>query len=382
MHKICYVATVPLTIRSFFIPQIKFLSNQGFDVSVICSPDDSIALELEENITFIPVEIPRGISVVGSLKAMKNLYNVFKKEKFDLIQYSTPNAALYTSVAAKLAGCNIRNYHLMGLRYLGTEGFGKVILKTLEKMTCRFSTHVECVSRSNMELGIREGLFPKEKVTVVWNGSSGGVDLSRFDYSKREQWRKEVREELGYTDSDFVYGFVGRITGDKGINELLQAYFSLRTTDKLFLIGRTEDNQTLSPQLIEKTKNDPNIQIHPPATDIERYFAAIDVLILPSHREGFGNVIIEAAAMGVPTIVSDIPGPTDAIERDKTALAVPVKDAGALAKAMKEIKSRDYVTMGQNAVQYVREKFDSSVLCEKVLERKQELLSTSIVKSK
>lgn len=374
MHKICYVATVPLTIRSFFIPQIKFLSNQGFDVSVICSPDDSIALELGENITFIPVEIPRGISVVGSLKAMKNLYNVFKKEKFDLIQYSTPNAALYTSVAAKLAGCNIRNYHLMGLRYLGTEGFGKVILKTLEKMTCRFSTHVECVSRSNMEMGIREGLFPKEKVTVVWNGSSGGVDLSRFDYSKREQWRKEVREELGYTDSDFVYGFVGRITGDKGINELLQAYFSLRTTDKLFLIGRTEDNQTLSPQLIEKTKNDPNIQIHPPATDIERYFAAIDVLILPSHREGFGNVIIEAAAMGVPAIVSDIPGPTDAIERDKTALVVPVKDAGALAKAMKEIKSRDYVTMGQNAVQYVREKFDSGMLCEKILERKQEML--------
>ncbi|MEF2838380.1 MAG: glycosyltransferase family 4 protein [Oscillospiraceae bacterium] len=382
MHKICYVATVPLTIRSFFIPQIKFLSNKGFDVSVICSPDDSIALELGGNITFIPVEIPRGISVVGSLKAMKNLYNVFKKEKFDLIQYSTPNAALYTSVAAKLAGCNIRNYHLMGLRYLGTEGFGKVILKTLEKMTCRFSTHVECVSRSNMEMGIREGLFPKEKVTVVWNGSSGGVDLSRFDYSKREQWRKEVREELGYTDSDFAYGFVGRITGDKGINELLQAYFSLQTTDKLFLIGRTEDNQTLNPQLIEKTKNDSNIQFHAPAMDIERYFAAIDVLILPSHREGFGNVIIEAAAMGVPAIVSDIPGPTDAIERDKTALAVPVKDAGALAKAMKEIKSRDYVTMGQNAVQYVREKFDSSVLCEKVLERKQELLSTSIVKSK
>lgn len=382
MHKICYVATVPLTIRSFFIPQIQFLSNQGFDVSVICSPDDSIALELGGNITFIPVEIPRGISVVGSLKAIKNLYNVFKKEKFDLIQYSTPNAAMCASVAAKLAECKVRNYHLMGLRYLSAEGFGKVILKTLEKVTCRFSTHVECVSRTNMELGIREGLFPKEKVTVVWNGSSGGVDLSRFDYSKREQWRKEVREELGYTDSDFAYGFVGRITGDKGINELLQAYFSLQTTDKLFLIGRAEDNQTLNPQLIEKTKNDSNIQFHAPAMDIERYFAAIDVLILPSHREGFGNVIIEAAAMGVPAIVSDIPGPTDAIERDKTALAVPVKDAGALAKAMKEIKSRDYVTMGQNAVQYVREKFDSSVLCEKVLERKQELLSTSIVKSK
>ena len=365
----------------FFTEQLNYLDANGFDVSVICSYGEKVQKQLNPSIRYIPIEIPRGISFFGSLKAIKNLYSAFKKEKFDIIQYSTPNAAMCASVAAKLAECKVRNYHLMGLRYLGAGGLGKVILKNLEKVTCKLSTHIECVSRSNMEMGIREGLFPKEKVTVAWNGSSGGVDLSRFDYSKREQWRKEVREELGYTDSDFVYGFVGRITGDKGINELLQAYFSLQTTDKLFLIGRTEDNQTLNPQLIEKTKNDSNIQFHAPAMDIERYFAAIDVLILPSHREGFGNVIIEAAAMGVPAIVSDIPGPTDAIERDKTALAVPVKDAGALAKAMKEIKSRDYVTMGQNAVQYVREKFDSSVLCEKVLERKQELLSTSIVKS-
>ena len=366
----------------FFSEQLNYLDANGFDVSVICSYGEQVQKKLNPSIRYIPIEIPRGISFFGSLKAIKNLYHVFQKEKFDIIQYSTPNASLYASIASKFAGCKIRNYHLMGLRYLGAGGIGRAILKNLEKIACNCSTHIECVSRSNREMGIREGLFSEDKVTVVWNGSSGGVDLCRFNYSKREQWRKEIREELGYTDSDFVYGFVGRITGDKGINELLQAYFSLQTEDKLFLIGRMEDNQSMDPQLMEKAKNDPNILIHGPVTDIERYFAAIDVLILPSYREGFGNVVIEAAAMGTPAIVSDIPGPTDAIVRDETALVVPVKDVEVLAVAMKEIKSRDYVAMGRNALQFASVNFDSGILCEKVLDRKQALLSGSIVELK
>lgn len=222
--------------------------------------------------------------------------------------------------------------------------------------------------------GVQKGVFPPDKVTVVWNGSSGGIDLERFDFAKRQRWRNEVREELGYSDSDFVYGFVGRITRDKGINELLEAYFSLHTDAKLFLIGRMEDVQTLNTELMEKARQHPNIQFHDSVTDIERYFAAIDVLLLPSYREGFGNVVIEAGAMGTPAIVSDIPGPTDAIDRDKTALVVPVKDTAALAEAMKQIRGMDCVAMGQHVAQFAKEKFDSNVLCEKILERKQFLL--------
>lgn len=374
MYKICYVATIPLTIESFFIPQLQYLAANGFDVTVVCSDDLNLQDKLGKSIRFCPIDIPRGISVGGSICALKTLTHFFKKEKFDLIQYSTPNAAFYSSVAAKKAGCKVRNYHLMGLRYLGASGIGRIILKALEKIACHNSTSVECVSKSNMELGIKEGLFPKEKVTVVWNGSTGGVDLSRFDFSKRQQWRTEIRKELGYNSSDFVYGFVGRITKDKGIDELLSAFLDLKDDGKLLLIGDIEKDNHLDAELLAKAQQNSNIKFHSFVSDIERYYAAIDVLVLPSHREGFGNVVIEAGAVGTPAIVTDIPGPTDTVDSEKTALVVPAKNVNTLAESLRNIREKDYVNMGENAAQFAKEMFDSKVLCRKILERKETLL--------
>ena len=374
MIKICYVVTIPLTIESFFIPQLQYLAANGFDVTVVCSNDSRLQEKLGESIRFYPIDIPSGVSVGGSIDALKALTHFFKKEKFDLIQYSTPNAAFYSSIAAKKADCKVRNYHLMGLRYLGASGMGRTILKALERIACHNSSSIECVSKSNMEMGIKEGLFPKEKVTVVWNGSTGGVNLSRFNFSKRQQWRMEVRKELGYNDSDFVYGFVGRITKDKGIDELLSAFLELKDNSKLLLVGNIEDGNHLDVELLTKAQQKSNINFHSFVSDIERYYAAIDVLVLPSYREGFGNVVIEAGAVGTPAIVTDIPGPTDTIDRDKTAIVVPAKDSAALAEAMKRIPTMNYITMGQNAAKFAKEMFDSKVLCEKILERKHVLL--------
>ncbi len=374
MIKICYVVTISLTIESFFIPQLQYLAANGFDVTVVCSNDSSLQEKLGESIRFYPIDIPRGISVGGSIYALKALTHFFKKEKFDLIQYSTPNAAFYSSIAAKKADCKVRNYHLMGLRYLGASGMGRTILKVLERIACHNSTSIECVSKSNMEMGIKEGLFPKEKVTVVWNGSTGGVDLSRFDFSKRRQWRMEIRKELGYSSSDFVYGFVGRITKDKGIDELLFAFLELNDNSKLLLVGDIEKDNHLDVELLAKAQQNSNIKFHSFVSDIERYYAAIDVLVLPSYREGFGNVVIEAGAVGTPAIVTDIPGPTDTIEREKTALVVPVKNPNTLAESLMKIRERDYVNMGENAAQFAKEMFDSKVLCQKILERKETLL--------
>lgn len=377
MEKICYVVTIPGTIESFFIPQLRYLGENGFNVTVVCSGSVDLQEKLGVSVRFYPVDIPRGISFGGSIKAIKELINIFKREKFDLIQYSTPNAALYASTAAKIVGCKIRNYHLMGFRYLGAHGIGKFILKTIEKVSCWNSTSIECVSRSNLELGIKEKVFPADKATVVWNGSTGGVDLDRFDYSKRDAWRNELREKLGYEATDFIYGFVGRITRDKGINELLEAFFELENGSKLFLIGNIEDEDTLDKNLWMKAKNHPDVQIHTAASDIERYFAMIDVLVLPSYREGFGNVVIEAAAVGTPAIVSNIPGPIDTIDAGKTALTVEVKNANDLKEKMTDMKSSVCTNMGANAAEYVEHKFDSKKLCEKILERKKTLLKIS-----
>ena len=371
--RICYITTVPGSV-GFFTKEFQYLEKHGFDITVICSHSDTLQAKLGDSIHFIPVEIPRGVSCTRSIVATLKLVKIFYKERFDLIQYSTPNAAFCASIAAKIIGCKKRNYHLMGLRYLGASGISRIILKAIEKITCLNSTSIECVSKSNMELGIKEGLFPPEKVTVVWNGSTGGVDLSRFNHTKRDLWRKEVREKLGYKKNDFVYGFVGRITRDKGINELVQGFLSLKDDSKLLMIGRIEDENLLDESLMKKAREHPNVCFYGVVTDVERYYAAIDVLILPSYREGFGNVVIEAGAVGTPAIVSDIPGPTDAIDQGKTALVVPVKDVEKLSNAMKHIRIMDCFAMGQNAARFAKERFDSDMLCEKILERKRFLL--------
>lgn len=374
MKKICYVVTIPGTIEAFFIPQLKYLASNGFDVTVVCANSSVLQKELGETINFHPIGIPRGISVRGSIYALKMLRCFFEMEQFDLIQYSTPNATFYASIAAKKAGCKIRNYHLMGFRYLGASGIGRILLKFIEKVTCRNSTSIECVSKSNLELGIQENLFKRDKVTVIWNGSTGGVDLKRFDYQKRNIWRKDVRENLGFSDVDFIYGFVGRITRDKGINELLGAFLKLKNDSKLLLLGNFENVETLNQKLLEEAKKNENIVFHDAVSDVERYYAAIDVLVLPSYREGFGNVVIEAGAVGTPAIISDISGLIDTIKKEETALVVQARNTAILEKQLIQIHERNYMAMGQNAAYFAKKMFDSHVMNEKILERKLHLL--------
>lgn len=376
MKKICYIVTLPMTIEAFFIPQLKYLSNNDFIVDVICSKSDTLQEKLGDRINYIPVEIPRGVSIVGMLKAIKTLIKIFRNNKYDMIQYSTPNASFCAVLAGKISKINIRNYHLMGFRYLGAQGVNRKILKLFEIITCKLSTSIECVSYSNKNLGVSEKIFKDEKAIVVWNGSTGGVDLKRFDFSKREIWRKETRKKLGYSASDFIYGYVGRITKDKGINELLKSFLSINNNSKLILIGNIEDNN-IDFELLKESKECKNIRFHEYVQEIEKLYAIIDVLVLPSYREGFGNVIIEAAAVGTPAIVTDIPGPIDAIKRDITALVIQPHNTSSLSIALNQfynMSENEYNNIKLNAVRFVKDNFDSDILVKKVLNRKKELL--------
>lgn len=380
MKKICYIVTISLTIKAFFIPQLKRLSDSGYEVTVICSPDKNLHHILGEKIKYIPLEIPRGISFGKMLVALGKLIKIFSKEKFDFVQYSTPNAALCASLASVCTQCKIRNYHLMGFRYLGETGIKRHVLKLLEKFICQCSTNIECVSLSNYKLGVEEGVFKSNKALVIWNGSSGGVDLERFNICHRAQWRSEIRYQLGLQEKDFVFGFVGRITKDKGINEILKAFLQINVPSKLLLIGRREDVGSLDLTLYQDSLQNKNIMYIDEVQDIERYYAALDVLLLPSYREGFGNVVIEAEAMGTPVIVSKIPGPIDTIQEMTTGLFVKVKDYRDLSLKMRSLANGDIQFLPENCADFVREKFDSKVLCDHILEHKNKLLKTSMNK--
>lgn len=377
MKKLCYVTTVSITVKAFLLPVLRHLRKEtDWELTVICDDDPALQELLPEGVRYIPVSMKRGISI-GGIGAMLKMTRIFRKEKFDLVQYSTPNAGLYASVAAWLAGIRLRKYHLMGFRFLGFSGFRRKLFRGIEKLACRLSTDVECVSASNLELGVQNGIFPRDKASVLYHGSSAGVDLERFDIDQKTLWRTQVRRELGLAEQDCVFCFAGRITGDKGINELLGAFRQMHgEQDKLLLIGMLEDEETLEPDLLAWARADSSVCLHGFVQDIERYFAAADVLVLPSYREGFGNIVIEAQAMGVPVIVSDIPGPTDAMLPEKTGLTVPVRDVPALTNAMSKLSAdrQRREEMGRNGRLLIEQQFDQKILTEQILADRKRLL--------
>lgn len=377
MKKICFITTVSITLKTFVLPVAKYLHERtDWDITFICNNDEKFACDLPEYIRYIPIPMERGISLSG-VSAMLQMVKIFREEKFDLVQYSTPNASLYASLAAWIARVPHRKYHLMGFRYLGMAGISRTIFKIVETLTCSLSTDIECVSKSNLDLGVSEHIFSFQKSNILFHGSSSGVDLRRFDISKKHIWRSKLREQFGYSNHDCVFGFAGRITKDKGINELLGAFSALRgTNQRLFLVGNIENEKSLDPALLSQAQADEKITWHPHVENIEQYYAMMDVLVLPSYREGFGNIVIEAEAMGVPVIVTDIPGPTDAMAANQTGLVVKKADPDDLRNAMEtmlhseELRAR----FGEEAHRFAVENFEQNKLCEEILKDRKRLL--------
>lgn len=378
MKKLCFVTTVSLTVRAFLVPVLAHLrANTDWELTVICDDDPTLAADLPAGVRYIPVSMKRGISPAG-IGAMLKMRKIFRREKFDMVQYSTPNAALYAAMASKMAGIRHRKYHLMGFRFLGFSGWKRSVFKSIEKFTCRLSTDIECVSPSNMKLGIGGKVFPERKARVLFYGSSAGVDLSKFDIGRRDAWRQELRREYGYEEQDCVFGFAGRITGDKGINVLLAAFRRMKAPNaRLFLAGHVEQAHTLDEQSMNWARENEAVRFCGFVPDLERYYAMMDVLVLPSYREGFGNIIIEAQAMGVPVIVTDIPGPIDAMEPGVTGLTVPVGDVDALRQAMTALCAcrEERQQMGKRGRAFVEERFDQKKLVQVILEDRQAFLS-------
>ena len=381
MKKICFITTVSGTLNAFVLNTAKYIhENTDWDITFICNYDKQFEAKLPDYIHYIPVKMERGINI-GGIKAIAEMKRIFKREKFDLIQYSTPNASLYASVAGRIAKIPVRLYCQWGMVFVGFSGIKRLIFKLEEELVCKLSTWIEPDSKSNLNFAHEQGLYPTDKGSVVWNGSASGVNLKKFDISQKSNYRKSIRSRYGIPDDAFVYGFVGRITRDKGINELLAAYKQLLSDNTyLMLVGREETDDNINIHLFNWSKTAENV-IYTGQTDVvEQYLSAMDCYVLPSYREGFGIGVVEAEAMGVPVIVTNIPGPIDAMADGETGTIVEKKDVRSLLNAMVRLKDDAGLACqyGQKAVKLARDNFEQGEFLKRVLEDRKSLIQGDV----
>lgn len=376
---ICFVTTTPITLSAFVMPTAEHLASEGgFEVTLVSNESSALSVKPGSNISLHSVPMTRGIGLDGP-RAIWHLWRLFRREHFDIIQYSTPNASLYTAIAAAMAGSRVRVYAQWGVRYVAFTGLKRHLFKLIEWLICTLSTDVEPDSFGNLAFAIREGLYPAAKGHVHWNGSAAGVDLEEFDLAQKRTWRLATRERLGIDPDSFVLGFVGRLNRDKGGNELLTAARDLLDSGydlRLVLVGTIEEGE-LDRSLLTWAFSEPRIISTGHSARVPEYMAAIDALALPSYREGFGSVVIEAEAMGIPVIVTDIPGPLDAIEPNVTGLVIPARDAGRLRDAIRTLAddTRLRQQMGRRGVEFAATHFQRPVLLRKILEWRERQIS-------
>lgn len=371
--KICFITTVPLTLKVFVLENAKYLHDKGnYNITFICDEDADFEKELPEYISYIPVKMSRGISLNG-IKAIFRLNSIFRKEKFDYVQYSTPNASFYSSVAAFLSNVPVRLYAQWGIRYVGEIGFARTILKTLEKITCKLSTHVRAVSNMNMDFSICEGLYKNDKVKVIGNGGTIGVDLNEFDISKKHMMALEMKEEYAIPDECFVFGFIGRMNKDKGSNELLSAFRMLVNkgySTVLFIVGNLENCEGIDKDLLEWGRNSKNVIFTGafPKSELIKFYSVFDCYVHPTYREGFGMVLQEAGAMGNAIITTNIPGASEVMEDGVSCELVEARNSNELANAMEKLLLDPIKTRKLGAAAFERTKkfYERSIMLDNI----------------
>lgn len=341
MKKICIVTTVWSSINNWFRPIFDEYQKLGVDVTVVCNMSPEYEAELNREYPYIHTKsfpFPRGISVGGSLRSIKQLTRYFKEQNFDYVQYHTPNAAFYASLASKKAKVPFRVYGQWGIRYVTFSGVKRMIFKSIEKITCAASTHVRAQSPKNRLFNISEKICKADKISVIGIGGTIGVDFEEFDVSKYEEYRREIRSRHNLGEGEFTFGYIGRIHRDKGLNELIEA-FKQMTGAKLLLVGDLDQNYSPAQENLSYIEENESVIVtgRVPHQDVPKYLCAMDILVHPTYREGFGHILQEAMTMRVPVITTDVPGPSEVVEDGISGQLVPVRNADALARAMQDL---------------------------------------------
>jgi glycosyltransferase involved in cell wall biosynthesis len=338
---VVHVTTVPMSL-TFLRGQIGYMKAHGLRLHAISSPGEDLdAFAAREAIGTTAIEMPRSITPVRDLGAVRQVVRALRRLKPTIVHAHTPKGGLLGMIAATLAGVPVRIYHMRGLPFTGASGFKRQLLRLTERVSCRLAHRVLCVSHSLREQAMGEGLCAPGKITVLAGGSGNGVDSSgRFNPANVPGTSRHVtREHFGIPDDAVVIGFVGRIVRQKGIVELIDAWENLRSLHPnvhLLLVGPFEAQDAVPSEIEARMRMDPRVHLAGFDWDTPALYTAMDVVALPTYREGFPNVPLEAAAMGLPVVATDVPGCVDAVANGVTGLLVPPRDAAALERALSQ----------------------------------------------
>ncbi len=370
--KICLVACVAGTFRAFYSGLIKRMKELSVDVTIVTS-DSPVLHDFEKKLgcRVFPVEITRRMSPLRDLLAIWRLARHFRREKYDIVHAHIPKGGMVGMIAATLAGMPVRIYTLHGLLLETSTGLKRKLLWLIEALTCKNATTVLVDSPSVRTRTFQERLCPPEKMLILGNGTACGIDIEHFNPAKRTPvLRSSMRANLKIPDDAVVIGYVGRIVPDKGIECLVNA-FELVTgkVDNIYmtLVGRIETvRKTLPQDVLRRIENNPRIIRTGIVPDVVPLYSVMDFVILPSRREGFPYVPLEAAALGLPAIVSRTTGCVDAVVDNVTGLIVDVDNSRQLCEAILKLAwdAELRKQLGQNGYERVRRFFDEKYMIE------------------
>jgi len=331
-----------MTLLVFFQGQMEYMQQQGFEVIGVSSPGPILQKVAErDRIPVYGVSMVRDILPFADLMALARLWRLFRRLRPAIVHGHTPKAAFLSMLAATLALVPIRFYSVHGLMIEILQGWRNRILRMVEWITCRCAHRVLGVSITVANVMIQEGLCPSDKIKVLREGSCNGVDSNRFSrervpVSEVEQLRAQIRLSPGA----LVIGFVGRLVKDKGVNELIAAWNVLKEDFPelhLLIVGSFEDRNSVKQEVAEQIKQDPRIHHLAWLSDVAPVYLLMDLLVLPTYREGLAYVPLEAAAMELPMVATQVTGCVDAVVDGVTGILVPPRDPIALADAIRKL---------------------------------------------
>lgn len=371
--KIARIATVPYSIATQIGDQVAYLRDLGMQVVIITGDGPELArFPFSESLRHECIEIHRSINIGKDIVAAVKLFFAFRKHQFMIIHSITPKAGLLTAVAGFFARVPIRIHTFTGQPWVNKKGMIRLITRFCDRLIGLLNTKCYADSKSQKDFLIAERIVAKDKIDVIGAGSLAGVDLTRFDPSRWNHEEKiRLRIDHQISQDAKVITFVGRIAKEKGIVELTEAVYSLLQSNyniDLLLIGPLDQERGGKGSLtIDQLSKSSRIHYIGYTDAPESYLSISDIFCLPSYREGFGTVVIEAAAMGVPCVGSRIYGLTDAVQDGQTGILVPPQDAEALKKGLKQLLDNPerIKQMGLNARERVIKEFDTRIINEK-----------------